>query len=241
MISYSTVSDYLICPRRVWYKSQGVKGPITLPLAMGSILHHTIHLALSEGKEVGPTVRESIEKLLSGEELSPHPLHKESTWNGIILKGADLAGMDLWLTQAVDLVLKELKGPVVSELVLKREIEGIELIGVVDAMWRGQIIDFKLVSPRSRGGSLLQAAFYALLSGGPTRVNYWLIRKERVPRLEVQHVPQAEDEGFLSWVLENTLKPVARMIDQELFPANPDHFLCNSEYCRFYHVCRRTE
>jgi len=238
-ISYSTISQYLICPKRVEFDLKGVKTPMTVPMALGSIFHYAIN-AVINGRGPRTAVLEAVAKIESGEPLTESPFRGESRWNGeLVITPGDDRPRDLvsWLTHAVDLTATALGQGVVMEVPLKREMEGFTLVGVVDAFWKGLIIDFKLVGPRSRGGSKLQAACYALLSGGPTRFQYWLVRKRASPELERIDMPDTERQEFLDAALEHVIIPTAEAINRGSFPANPDHFLCQPRYCTYWKFC----
>lgn len=237
-LSYSMVSSYAICPRQVAYRLQGVKSPITVPMALGSIFHWAVTETV-KGKKPRNAVLEAIAKIEDGEPLSFNPFHKENTWDGTLImtpwddKPRELAG---WLTKAVEIVADALDNKAIMETPLTKEFQSFTLVGVIDAIWYGRIIDFKLVSRSYRPGRL-QAACYALLNGGPTQFEFWVVRKGAMPELTSIPVPDVKDQGFLDRVLADVLVPIAKMIDEGYFPANPDHFLCQERYCVYFRDC----
>ncbi len=237
-ISYSQISQYLSCPSREMYYLRGIKTPKTAALVYGSVFHKALALAL-KGKQYN--INDLMTPYLTGN--APD----EKDWNGILTFGDNdwpVEVMTSWMQDAIKLVLDMPSRPQSTELMLSRGIkmpDGLtfNLRGVVDALWNGVLIDFKLAG-RFYKVDTFQAACYAILNGGPSRFKFYVVFKEKTPRLEVQLVKEVLDQSYLDWSLDRVIAPVARSIQNGIFPANPSYQFCSKHFCPYWAICKET-
>ena len=233
-LSYTTASSYLSCPSRVKFSLDHVKIAKSAPLVYGSVFHKVLASRLKNGSM---SVAEAMTPYLAGNR------DVEQDWNGVIMYTEhDLqpAAMMDWLEEAVGLVLANKSRPQACELKLSREFDGeipFRLSGVIDALWNGSLVDFKLVGKMFKP-DMLQSATYAILNGGPCDFYYFVIHKEKVPRLSVQRVTETKKAGLLDWTLDRVYRPVAKGIANRVFPANPSYQFCTKQWCPYWDICR---
>ena len=229
-ISYTQVSQYLACPAREMYYLQGVKTPKSAPMVYGSIFHKAIASHFS-GKPISAT--QLIKPYLAGDVPS------EKGWDDTIEFGPKDWPVDVmmpWIDNAVVLIAQT-GTPQAHELFLKRDFADFTLSGMVDGLWNGIIIDFKLAG-YSYQVDILQAACYAILSGGPSQFRFYVVHKEKIPRLEIQDVPETQDQKYLDWILKRVIAPTAKAISNNVFPANPSYKWCSKQYCSCWQICK---
>lgn len=237
-ISYSQVSQYLACPSREMYYLRGVRSPKSAALVYGSIFHKVLAARLS-GKTL--SVADAYKPFANKEALL-----SEKDWNGDITFNRndwDVETMTFWMEEAVKLITNLGTRPQAVELMLSRpfvsERTSFNLRGVVDAFWSGKLIDFKLAG-KSYKVDTLQAACYALLNGGPSSFYFYVVYKEKYPRLDVQEIKEAKDQKYLDWVLRRVLEPTAEAIEKKVFPANPSYQFCDERWCSYYSLCKNS-
>ena len=229
-ISYTQVSQYLACPAREMYYLQGVKMPKSAPLVYGSIFHKSLasHFVGKPKKAA-----ELMQPYLDGK------VPEEKSWNGILEFGPKDWPVDImmpWIDNAVDIIVSTGK-PQASELYLKREFPGFVFSGVIDALWNGILVDFKLAG-YSYKVDTLQAACYAILSGGPSQFRFYVVHKEKIPRLDIQDVLETQNQKYLDWVTKRVLEPTAKAIEHGVFPANPSYQFCDERWCSYWKICK---
>mgnify|MGYP001578079121 CR=1 FL=1 len=230
-LSYTTVSSWLACPSRVMYKLQGVKTSKTGALVYGSAFHEILSKSFKGQK---PNVQSIVESYFKGVKKD------DDDWNGIVKMGErdwPVDVMSSWMEEAVGLILAHPTRPQSTELTITKKFPNFTLKGVIDAFWDGYVVDFKLAGKFYKTDPL-QAACYSLLSGGPTKFKFIVVYKEKIPRLEVIDVPQAQDPYYLNWVIDRVLTPVAKAIESGNFPANPTYQFCTNEWCPYWTPCR---
>lgn len=230
-ISYSQVSQYLACPAREKFYLQHIKTSKSAALVYGSVFHKVLAARLM-GKEADAYTEL---KKYDGIDLSD-----EKDWNGEITFGKndwDTSTMSWWMESAVNEVLKIPTRPNATELKLTRKFDTFVLNGVVDALWSGSLVDFKLAGKYYKV-DMLQAACYALLNGGPTDFNFLVLYKEKIPRLDIQVIKLAKSQKYLEWVLDSVLRPTAKAIENGIFPCNPSYQWCDQKYCSYWSICR---
>ncbi len=212
------------------YYLQGVKTPKSAPMVYGSIFHKTIASHFS-GKPV--TAMQLMKPYLAGNVPS------EKGWDGTIEFGPKDWPVDImmpWIDNAVVLIAQT-GTPQAHELYLRRDFADFTLSGVIDALWNGILVDFKLAG-YSYQVDTLQAACYAILSGGPSQFRFYVVHKEKTPRLEIQDVPEAQNAKYLEWVIKRVIEPTAKAIAGGIFPANPSYRWCDPKWCSFWKSCQ---
>ncbi len=228
-ISFSQVSVFLQCPRKWQFSRQDIKTSRNAALVYGSVFHS----ALAESLGGQPlNVWKHIAPYLDGSA-------KESNWNGKIdysAKDEQPASMIPWLEEAAKLILARDTRPQATELKLVREFPDFRLTGIIDALWGGHLVDFKLVG-RYYKPDLLQAAVYAILNGGVSSFQFYAVYKEKLPRLDVLPVKQTKNKAYLSWVVDNVLTPAAKSMQSGHCPANPSHQFCSEAFCQYWAMC----
>lgn len=251
-ISYSQVSSYLTCPKKVqWAKSPNVpKGPMSAALVYGSIFHLALE-KVATSTNLKSDVHELMMAYMRGIDPKTRPFidddEKPSSWDGSISYSKYDMRPDVfesWIVDAVNVVAQALSkegGGVIPELALTRkfQVNDMEFVlrGVVDNILpNGTVIDYKLISPRWEPSSL-QGACYALLMGGPVSFEFWTVVKEGIPQLKRVNVAEANNSAYLDFVVQNVLLPTAKSIEAGLFPANVASKLCSQQYCQYFSEC----
>lgn len=233
-ISYSSISSYLICPARYYYSKQPIQTARSAALIYGAAFHELLAKSLT-GQPV--TAKQVLAPYLTGK-----PKEGENNWNGRIVYGdkdwrPDV--MEIWMQDAVSLVLSLLTKPQAVEMKLTRNLGDITLTGVIDALWGGKLIDFKFTASRAFKPDLLQATCYALLNGGPSIFQFLVFHRDKTPRLETINVKETLDQQYLDWTVNRVIRPTAKAIEAGNFPANRGHSLCSQNYCSYWDSCRK--
>ena len=234
-ISYSSISSYLICPSRYFFSKQPGKVARSASLIYGSAFHELLARRF-RGEQV--SVKDVLSSYLTGK-----PKESENNWDGKVVYGSkdwrpDV--MEIWMQDAANLVLSLPTKPQAVEMKLTRDFGDFTLTGVIDTLWGGKLVDFKLTASRFFRADVLQAACYALLNGGPSQFQFFVFHRDKTPRLEPINVKETQDQQYLDWVVNRIIRPTAKAIKAGNFPANPSHNLCSQDYCSYWAICRKT-
>lgn len=232
-VSWSIINNYSICGMKVFYELRNTPHPLSWAMAGGDIAHEALK-SWAHDNPWEDTFEEQKQQWV-GRTVD------QKDWNG---EFTDTAGGTIQLVMAKELVKKYIKGvegkpnKELVELNLTKDLgDGVILSGRIDSIWPdGRIVDWK-VSSSPRYFSPIQAICYAILNGGPSKFEYHGMIKARSPYWDVFPVKQTEKQENLDRVVETRIKPVAKAIEQGIFPANPEGKLCRKKWCGYWRVC----
>jgi len=245
-LSYSSINLYLTCPehwRRKYLLQQ--PQPSTPALVIGSAVHGTIEESLVS--------RQPLAQLWPG--VWATKLERDAA---SIEWGADTPeqhfndGLRLMSDPAVQQLVDGLT-PLVDAagVFIERKVElrvpGVPLpvIGYIDLMTADGVPgDFKTSRNRwTQGdaeGEIQPLVYLAALhqAGQPVagnRFRHYVITKTKKP--EVQVIEHRHTMTEIFWLFE-LIRRVWRGIEAEVFPVNPNAWLCSSRYCAYWTQCR---
>jgi CRISPR/Cas system-associated exonuclease Cas4 (RecB family) len=225
-VSYTQISQYLSCPAKEYYYLQKIKTPKSAAMIYGSVFHKLLSQRL-------------MGEIVTAEQAFTDVVNSEKDWDGKIQYGQNDSQPDVmlpWIDEAATLIMRSGIKPQATELMLKRQFPNFTLVGVIDAFNNGTLIDFKLSGKYYKSDSV-QAACYAILNGGASTFKFYVVYKEKMPRLEIQDIKETRNQRYLDWVLRRVIEPTARAIEAGIFPASPSYQWCDSKYCAYFAKC----
>lgn len=229
-VSWSVINSYDICPMKIEHEMNGVEHSISWPLAWGSIGHSGL-AAWAQGKDWREVI-EAEYRLYTSRKASQKDWNGEFSDNTGVIERAMVIDLLTKYTNDMDRV----PNPKMVEQNLTRDLgDGVWLTGKVDWL-EMPIVDWKFTRNISYL-SPIQALCYAILSGGPCEFEYHALVKARNPYWDIVPVKETEKQENLDRVVEFKIKPVAKAIEAKVFPANPSHRLCSSQYCGYWNMC----
>lgn len=239
VISYSSVSTLLSCPRRLAFRRMGLIHDMSADLAIGSTVHHALAGFIRREADPFELLERRWERYLSGD------TSLEEHWTGKLQFRR--RGAQELLDLASDAVLAYL--PFLEEVLSHSEPEGVELHleadlsdevtlhGFIDLLLPDRIVDFKFASRRFSPDEL-QAACYTILVGEhlrPRPFEFHVLLKERPSSVRIKPVPLTGER--LAFYRAFVLKPAARVLSGDQFPANPSFRFCSKDFCPYWSHC----
>ena len=251
-LSYSSINLYLTCPehwRRKYLLQQ--PQPSTPALLLGSAFHGTVEDAISNAATFGKTFTLA--------ELWP------TKWRAVLERdgdsiewGADTPeqhyndGLRLMSEPAVQQMVDGLTPLVDADgMFIERKVElrvpgvPVPVIGYIDLMTADGVPgDFKTSRNRwtqaDAEGEIQPLVYLAALhqAGRPVagnRFRHYVITKTKKP--EVQVIEHRHGMTEIFWLFE-LIRRVWDGIESELFPVNPNAWLCSAKYCAYWSECR---
>ena len=230
-LSWSKINDYLICPMRLMHQEDGEPKSMSWTMAISEAFHKAL-AAWGKNEDWKQVYRDRVA------EYTQRTAHV-SNWNGKFTDPSDMLIQHAYAKELLDSYTSTAPKPDAVEVPLSKEIEeGLILTGRVDDMLGGVLVDWKMTTPRNaKYLSPLQAIIYAILNGGPSEFRWHVMYKTRSPYWEEIRVIETTEQDRLDRVIETVVKPVAKALKYEVFPANPTHRLCSQRYCGYWDIC----
>ena len=241
--SYSQKSEF--CGRKLWYRCRDerkIKPPPTASMQIGNIVEDGVRLLLDN--RMGVTRNESIESVVSAS-MEKRVFGMESSEATKVVEALPkMCDMVALYERHIDYE------PICMQAKIHLKIKGVRrpFTGYADIVAkRGDsyvIIDLKTKEKKPskpQEGWVQQLALYAIwgafeydLSELPATENHVLIRRKN----DVDFVK------FDNWVSEKdvselilTARDLEWRVENDYFPINRSHTLCDSRYCGFYELC----
>jgi len=245
-LSYSSINLYLTCPEH-WRRKYLLKQPqpSTPALIVGSAFHGTVERAVVEGAALAalwPAVWAS--KL----EADGHTVE----WGADTPEQHFNDGLRLVSASAVQAMVSEIRPRVDAqghciERKVSIEVPGVPvpIIGYIDIVCEDGVPgDFKTSKSRwsqADAEGEIQPLFYLAAlhqMGTPApgnRFRHFVVTKTKEPTATVIEHSHTWDEIF--WLYE-LIRQVWRGIEAEVFPTNPNGWLCSAKWCGYWGQCR---
>ena len=223
-LSYSQINTYLTCPLQysLRYRDK-IETPINESLILGSAVHdaadyHYSRMMKGEGS-VDDTISHFDERWITKPYIIRGGRIPIIEWGSPEDDVRDL-GRDLLRLLVTTTSLK----PVATEQKFKRDLGGVQFVGVIDMIDdRGFIIDFK-----TKGGAWanrdfrrkefardLQPISYAALMGGAATVEFYFLLKTKTPSIMIER--RVVKRGEVDWFVNHLLPSVAHAIESDAF------------------------
>lgn len=231
-LSWSRINDYLICAMKVMHQENGEQKSISWKLAIGDAFHEGL-AAWGNDEDWKQVYRDRVK------EYTQRTAYV-SNWDGKFTDPSDMLIENAYAKELLDKYTSTAPKPDAVEVQLTTEIEeGLILTGRVDAMFGGMLVDWKMTTPRNaKYLGPLQPIIYAILNRGTCEFRWHVMYKARSPYWEEIRVTETTEQDRLDRVIETIIKPVAKGLQYEVFPANPTHTLCNERYCGYWDICK---
>lgn len=252
-LSYSSINLYLTCPenwRRKYFEKQ--PQPSTPALIVGSAFHGTVERAVIANTEAG-----GLGPRLAA--IWPNVWSEKMEADGANVEwGADTPdqhfndGLRLVSAKPVQEMVAGVR-PLVDDAghFIERKVSidvpgvPVPIIGYIDIVTADGVPgDFKTSSTRwsqDKAEGEIQPLFYLAAlhqMGMPSpgnRFRHYVVTKTKTPDAMVIEHTHTWDEIF--WLYE-LVRQVWRGIEAEIFPTNPNGWLCSAKWCAYWGDCR---
>lgn len=250
-LSYSSINLYLTCAEN-WRRKYLLKQPqpSTPALIFGSAVHGTVEAAITQSSEF---------QKFSLPELWPAVWSRKMEEEGARVEwGADSPeqhyneGIRLLGTPEVQKMIDAIDpmvdaGGVFIERKVELRVPGVPvpIIGYIDLMTADGVPgDFKTSKSRwsqdDAEGEIQPLVYLAALNQmGHTvpglRFRHFVVTKAKKPEAQVIEHSHTWDEIF--WLFD-LIRQVWKAIEHEVFPLNPNGWMCGPKYCAYYRECR---